>query len=288
MQTLSSVEGVRQQIAEWKKKGESIAFVPTMGDLHAGHLALVEESRRYQRVVVSIFVNPLQFGEGEDFQNYPRFLAEDSEKLEREQVDLLFSPSVELLYPEDSRNCTRVEVPGLSELLCGKSRPGHFTGVATVVCKLFNIVHPDVAIFGEKDYQQLLVIRKLAADLNMPVQIKGVPTIREKDGLAMSSRNRYLSEEERKVAPELYQLLVRLAEKLSVLQGGLDAMKPCLTEAIRSLNSKGFNVDYLEVRRSGDLGSPEPQDDSLRIFAAAWLGKARLIDNLPVLRQNVG
>ncbi|RMH21548.1 MAG: pantoate--beta-alanine ligase [Gammaproteobacteria bacterium] len=287
MQILSAVEDVRQQVTHWKGQEESIAFVPTMGDLHAGHLALITEARKFQRVVVSIFVNPLQFGEGEDYQNYPRSDRADREKLAACKVDLLYCPTVEALYPDGTHNCTHIEIPVLGNQLCGKSRPGHFSGVATVVCKLLNIIQPDVAIFGEKDYQQLLVIRKLVADLNIPVKIEGVPTVREKDGLAMSSRNRYLSEEERKLAPRLYRILFDLAETLSQSSGGIAAMKPCITEAAGLLTSNGFAVDYLEVRREQDLGMPQPEDRYLRLFVAAWLGKARLIDNLPILRQNV-
>jgi pantoate--beta-alanine ligase len=252
-----------------------------MGNLHAGHLALVAEARRLaERVVVSIFVNPLQFGPQEDFGAYPRTLARDQELLAGAGTDLLFAPSVEVVYPRGQADQTRVEVPGISDILCGASRPGHFVGVATVVCKLFNMVQPDLAVFGEKDYQQLLVIRRMTLDLSLPVVIQGLATVREADGLAMSSRNGYLTAQERARAPTLYLTLQRCAEWL---RQGLDiaAVEGLAGEEI---TAAGFGPDYVSVRRATDLGLPQVGDRELVILAAARLGRARLIDNLRVER----
>ncbi len=215
MITLDQIEPLRAQIAAWRSQGERTAFVPTMGNLHAGHLDLVRRARQLApRVIVSIFVNPLQFGPTEDLAAYPRTLAADTRLLAQAQADLLFAPSVGEIYPQGQQGQCRVEVPGISEMLCGASRPGHFVGVATVVCKLFNMVQPDVAVFGEKDFQQLLVIRRMVADLCMPVEIVGAPTVREADGLAMSSRNGYLTTQERARAPQLFATLQASAKAL--------------------------------------------------------------------------
>jgi len=214
MRTLASVEDVRKTINDWRLAGERIAFVPTMGDLHEGHLALVRHAlSRAPHVVVSIFVNPAQFGPGEDFAAYPRTLESDEEKLQQESAELLFAPSVETLYPGGAEETTRIDVPQLSRGLCDDFRPGHFAGVATVVARLFNLVQPDIAVFGEKDYQQLAVIRRMVQDLCWPIEIDAVPTVREADGLAMSSRNRYLNAEQRELAPVLYQTLCEVAEQ---------------------------------------------------------------------------
>jgi pantoate--beta-alanine ligase len=270
---------LRERVAEWRRQGDPVALVPTMGNLHAGHLTLVREARRSAaRVVVSIFVNPLQFGPAEDFAAYPRTLERDRALLEGESVDLLFAPAVETVYPRGRANQTRVEVRGISDILCGASRPGHFAGVATVVCKLFNMVQPDLALFGEKDFQQLLVIRLMTEDLSLPVDIRGVATVREPDGLAMSSRNAYLTGEERALAPRLYQGLVRSAERLRAGMGAGEAEHV----ATRELAGAGFDVDYVAVRRSRDLDPPGPADTALVVLAAARLGRARLIDNLRV------
>jgi pantoate--beta-alanine ligase len=272
---------LRSRVDSWRRGG-NVAFVPTMGNLHAGHLSLVKEARvEADRVVASIFVNPLQFGAGEDFDSYPRTLERDSEMLQAEGTDLLFAPSVEVMYPKPQAEQTRVEVPGISDLLCGASRPGHFVGVATVVCKLFNMVQPDIAVFGKKDYQQLMVIRRMVEDLAMPVTVVGVETTRESDGLAMSSRNGYLSAEERAIAPALYRIIRAAAARL---QQGDEDYASLEREAAGELEAKGLRSDYFSVRRAEDLGMPGPMEKALVILAAAYLGKARLIDNLEVSR----
>ena len=281
MITVNAVDDLRAQIDTWRRGG-NVAFVPTMGNLHAGHLSLVKEARKIaDRVVASIFVNPLQFGAGEDFENYPRTFERDSEMLIEEGTDLLFAPPVEVMYPKPQADQTRVEVPGLSELLCGAHRPGHFVGVATVVCKLFNMVQPDIAVFGKKDYQQLMVIRRMVEDLAMPVAIVGVETMREADGLAMSSRNGYLGAQERALAPMLYRTLGDLAVRLG---DGEDDFYGLEEEAAAALDGAGFRTDYIAIRRASDLLDPAPGDTELVILAAAYLGKARLIDNIEVTR----
>jgi pantoate--beta-alanine ligase len=277
--TVDAVDDLRAQIDIWRRGG-NVAFVPTMGNLHAGHISLVKEARKIaDRVVASIFVNPLQFGAGEDFENYPRTLERDSEMLIDEGTDLLFAPPVEVMYPKPQADQTRVEVPGLSELLCGACRPGHFVGVATVVCKLFNMVQPDIAVFGNKDYQQLMVIRRMVEDLAMPVAIVGVETMREADGLAMSSRNGYLGADERALAPMLYRTLSDLAARLG---DGEDDFHRLEQEAAAVLDGAGFRTDYLAIRRASDLLDPAAGETELVILAAAYLGKARLIDNIEV------
>ncbi len=257
-----------------------VAFVPTMGNLHQGHLALVRRARELaERVVVSIFVNPLQFDRKEDLEAYPRTLERDAELLEGEGVELLFAPTVEFIYPEGMERHTRVEVPVVSEGLCGASRPGHFTGVATIVCKLFNLVQPQIAVFGKKDYQQLLVVRKMVADLALPVEILGVETVREADGLAMSSRNNYLTTEERRRAPALYQALRAVAQAMIAGRRDYGELE---SEGRARLDAAGLQVDYFEIRRAEDLAPAGENDGRLVILAAAFLGKARLIDNLEV------
>ncbi len=280
MDTIHDIDSMRRCTATWRAEGRRVGFVPTMGNLHAGHLRLVEEARsRAERVVVSVFVNPLQFGPSEDFDTYPRTLAEDSAKLERLGVDVLFAPAESQMYPWGREAATRVEVPALSDILCGASRPGFFVGVATVVAKLFNIVAPHVTIFGEKDFQQLLVIRRMVADLNLDLEVVGVPTVREPDGLAMSSRNGYLSEAERGIAPALYRTLESVRDRLLAGERDFDALE---ADASRRLDGAGLRPDYVSIRRSEDLGSPEARDKALIVLAAAWLGGARLIDNLRV------
>lgn len=278
MRTVETVADLRYAISKWRAAGESIALVPTMGNLHEGHLDLVRRARSLaDRVVVSIFVNPLQFGENEDFTAYPRSEVDDSEKLIAVSTDLLFMPGVTEVYRRPQAELTRVEVPGLSDLFCGASRAGHFVGVATVVCKLFNMAQPDLAVFGEKDYQQLLVIRQMVQDLSFPIEIHGLPTVREVDGLARSSRNGYLTDKQRSLAPALYRQLKATASRLA--QGQRDF--PLLEEqAMSHLESAGFIPDYYAIRRAGDLAEPGPEDHSLVILAAAYLGKARLIDNI--------
>jgi pantoate--beta-alanine ligase len=282
MELIEDVTTLRQRLRAWRRAGDRIALVPTMGNLHRGHLRLVQEAHAYaQRTVVSIFINPMQFGPGEDFAAYPRTLAQDRKLLEQQQTDLLFAPSVAMVYPSPPSDQTRVEVPGLSDILCGASRPGHFVGVTTVVCKLFNMVQPDLAVFGEKDFQQLLVIRHMTDDLCMPISILGVPTVREPDGLALSSRNAYLLPEERARAPALYLALQQAASGLRAGLG-VDAVQ---RQAEQSLGQAGLVPDYVSVRRAADLGEASPEDTDLVILAAARLGKARLIDNLCISRE---
>lgn len=279
MLTLHSVIELRDCISRWRFTGQRIALVPTMGNLHVGHLKLVEQAREHaERVVVSIFVNPLQFGPSEDFKSYPRTLEADKAKLMSATTDLLFAPSVGEMYPGGQAQVTHVEVPELSAILDGKFRPGHFIGVATVVAKLFNMVQPDVALFGEKDYQQLVVIRRMVADLSMPVEIIGVPTMREPDGLAMSSRNQYLTPSERELAPLLYRTLCEVAQ---ALQDGRRDLQKLESEAVRTL-SDGMRPDYVSIRTARMLTSPSADTADFVVLAAAWLGKARLIDNIEV------
>ncbi len=278
MNTQRTINGVREQVRAWRRGGERIAFVPTMGNLHAGHMSLVARARELaDRVVVSIFVNPLQFSAGEDLSAYPRTPEEDAALLQAAGVELLFLPEEAEIYPRGRDGVTFVEVPGLSDLLCGASRPGHFRGVATVVNKLFNIVQPDVACFGEKDFQQLAVLRRMVAELDMPVEMVGVPTLRESDGLAMSSRNGYLTAEERQIAPALYQTLQTLAERLRSGESDYSLLQ---REGASMLEKAGLRPDYLEMRRTDDLLPPHGGEGALVILAAAWLGRARLIDNL--------
>ena len=276
MRIVNTVIELREVIKTWRSKGESVAFVPTMGNLHAGHLHLVSMAKRKaDRVVVSIFVNPTQFGAGEDFETYPRTEREDREKLEAENADLLFQPAVADIYSPDAK--TVVTVTGLSDVYCGASRPGHFSGVATVVCKLFNIVQPDIALFGLKDFQQLTVIKTMVRDLNIPVEITGVDTVREPSGLAMSSRNGYLTEDEKKVAPKLYHSLC--AARDAVLAGD-QTYANIEQQALLFLQQAGFQPDYFFVCRSRDLTKATAKDVDLVLLAAAKLGKTRLIDNI--------
>ena len=268
---------VRQHVANWRRAGLSIAFVPTMGNLHEGHLALVELARRQaDRVVVSIYVNPLQFGPGEDFEAYPRTLDADQGKLTVAAADLLIVPRTTDIYPEGAERHTFVEVPGLSDDLCGHHRPGHFRGVTTIVCKLLNWVQPDLLILGEKDYQQLIIIRRMVADLAIPVTVIGGATVREPSGLALSSRNAYLTPDERTQATELSRALM---EGSTALLRGVGDFSRIEAECAARLSRSGFRVDYVSIRRTTDLSLPTPTDRSLVILAAAWLGRTRLIDN---------
>jgi len=279
MMLIDDISSLRRCLAPWRRSGRSIALVPTMGNLHPGHLALVREARRVaDHTLVSIFVNPLQFGPDEDFGSYPRTLERDRALLEAEGTDLLFAPPLQVVYPHGSQGQTRVEVPGLSNILCGASRPGHFAGVATVVCKLFNMAQPDVAVFGEKDYQQLLVIRRMVEELCLPVAVRGLATVREPDGLAMSSRNGYLSTAERVRAPALYKALCRAGERLreGLAAGEVERM------GAEALAVDGLKPDYFSVRRASDLQPITPDDRDLVVLTAAHLGAARLIDNLRV------
>lgn len=278
MNTVKTVLELRAAVARARGEGKRIAFVPTMGNLHEGHVALVEKAgQRADFVVASIFVNPLQFGPNEDLAKYPRTLVADQEKLVAAGCQLLFHPDVEEMYPHGQEGQTRVSVPGVSEGLCGGSRPGHFEGVATVVTKLFNMVQPDLAVFGEKDFQQLAVIRTLVRDLNMPVQIIGEPTVRAEDGLALSSRNGYLSAEQRAAAPALYRTLQQLA---SAIRDGNRDFAQLIEAGQASLVSAGFRPDYLEIREASSLRPAEANDTKLVILGAAFMGTTRLIDNL--------
>ncbi len=280
MITARSAADLRARVREWRTRENRIAFVPTMGNLHAGHMRLVRRARTTaDRVVVSIFVNPMQFGRGEDFASYPRTLEADSAALMEADADLLFVPDVEVVYPRDLEQMTRVEVPALGTILCGASRPGHFAGVTTVVAKLFNLVQPDSAVFGEKDYQQLVIIRRMVEDLSIPISIEGIPTVREPDGLAMSSRNRYLEPRERSIAPGLYQALCEAGDRLGAGERDYGAVEQAARE---TLIRAGFEPDYVSIRRATDLEPPMSDDKVLRVLAAAWLGGARLIDNIEV------
>lgn len=278
MDIFQTIPEFRDQLARWRLNKETIAFVPTMGNLHAGHLNLVEKARTVaDHAVVSIFVNPLQFSEGEDYAVYPRTLETDCKKLTQVQTDVIFTPTVTDIYPEGMQANTRVEVPRLSHLLCGSYRPGHFIGVATVVNKLFNIVQPNIALFGEKDYQQLLVIKKMVADLSIPIEIIGVPTVREVDGLAMSSRNGYLTTEQRALAPRLFQVLDQVRCQIEAGEQDVIALE---SQACTELKNDGFVLDYVVVRNGQTLTFPTAKDKTLVILAAAYLGKTRLIDNV--------
>ena len=276
----TTIESVRDIIKQWRNQGNRIAFVPTMGNLHAGHIKLVTEAKKQaDKVVVSVFVNPTQFGEGEDFESYPRTEIEDSKKLKAVATDLLFLPSAEEMYQQNA--LTTVVVSGLSTLHCGASRENHFEGVATIVTKLFNTIQPDVAFFGEKDFQQLLIIRTVVKDLNFPVQIIGVATQREADGLALSSRNNYLSKQDREIAPKLYQSLCDAKKSiLSTTQNMRDIERNQRTH----LNELGFKVDYFSICRGDDLQQANEGDVEIVILVAAQLGKPRLIDNLSFSR----
>ncbi|OLS62468.1 pantoate--beta-alanine ligase [Pseudomonas putida] len=278
MNTVKTVLELRAAVARARGEGKRIAFVPTMGNLHSGHAALVTKAaQRADFVVASIFVNPLQFGPSEDLDKYPRTLAADQEKLLEAGCNLLFAPTVEEMYPDGMGVQTRVSVPQLSEGLCGASRPGHFEGVATVVSKLFNMVQPDIAVFGQKDFQQLAVIRAMVRDLNMPIQIIGEPTVRAEDGLALSSRNGYLDAEQRATAPVVYRTLSTLAD--GIRQGRRD-FPALIAEGQQTLVAAGLKPDYLEVRQALNLRPALDTDRDLVILVAAYLGPTRLIDNL--------
>lgn len=278
MQILHTTAEMRGLSREWREQGERLCLVPTMGNLHAGHLRLVDRARALgSRIVASIFVNPMQFGPKEDFAAYPRTFEADCARLREHGVHAVFAPDVPEIYPRPLDAMTRIEVPGVSEDLCGRSRPGHFTGVATVVAKLFNIVQPQAAVFGEKDFQQLLVIRRMAADLALPVEIEGVATLREADGLAMSSRNAYLESERRGQAPALYRTLCHVHSELTAGRRDYAALED---EARRTLAAGGFEPDYIAVRRAEDLRAPAAEDADLVVLGAARLGRARLIDNI--------
>jgi pantoate--beta-alanine ligase len=280
MDTVTTVAAVREHVRRWRSEGRRVAFVPTMGNLHTGHVSLIEAARRHgDRFVASIFVNPMQFGPNEDYAQYPRTPTKDADMLAEAGCNLMFMPDVAQIYPNGSERATRVDVPSLARVLDGEFRPGHFEGVSTIVATLFHIVEPDVAIFGEKDFQQLTIIRRMVADLCMPVEIVGAPTVRDSDGLAMSSRNQYLTSAERQVAPRIYQTLRAAAGRL---QAGDTEFSSIERTGVEALAKAGMKPDYFSVRRAQDLGAPAPDTKHLVVLTAARLGKARLIDNIQV------
>ncbi len=278
MQTITRIADMRALVRDWRFAREGIAFVPTMGNLHAGHASLIGAAHLHgRRVVASVFVNPLQFGPNEDYAAYPRTPDEDAALLEAQGVDVLFLPTVDEMYPQGVAGSTIVDVPELSGILCGAVRPGHFQGVATVVVKLLNLVQPDVGIFGEKDYQQLTIIRRSIEDLCLPVRIVGAPTVRADDGLALSSRNRYLNPQERAIAPEVYRALDRARRRLESGDSDVEGIE---REGLAALVKAGFRPDYFEVRMAGTLAKPHGQNVDVVVLTAARLGRARLIDNV--------
>lgn len=280
LETLVKPNDIRQRVFDWRHQGLRVALVPTMGNLHEGHATLVNHARKHaDKVVVSIFVNPLQFGPSEDFARYPRTPAEDMALLEQYKADLLFSPEVQDMYPDGMTHHTVVNVPELSDILCGQFRPGHFAGVATVVAKFFNIVLPDIAVFGEKDFQQLHIIKRMTVDLCLPLEVIGIPTVREKDGLAMSSRNRYLDAEQRKQAPKIFEVLSYVAQQITSGHRNFKVLEKAATDR---LASAGFNTDYVSIRDANTLQLPTKHSHELVVLTAARLGRARLIDNLRV------
>lgn len=291
MDIFTEILPLRAAVQNLKKQSLSLALVPTMGNLHAGHLSLVKKARQSaDRVVVSIFVNPLQFGVNEDFATYPRSLETDIEKLSSLNVDFIFSPPASLMYPEANQYNTRVSVQGLSAELCGATRPHFFDGVTTVLTKLFNLVQPNIAIFGEKDYQQLVIVRRMVKNLNFPIEILGMPIVREKDGLAMSSRNQYLTPSERTIANQLHITLCFLKEKILA---DLQNFPNLIDSSIQSLNQIGFKTDYLSLRDAENLTSVSAADITMPdrefiLLAAAYLGKTRLLDNIKFFIQCKG
>lgn len=280
MQIATTIAEVREKVLEWRSAGRKVGFVPTMGNLHDGHLALCRLARKVTRhYVVSAFVNPMQFGPNEDFDHYPRTPEKDEDLLRSVQCDLLYRPAVEEIYPNGLLNAVRVEVPGLTDILCGESRPGHFGGVASVVNRLLNIVQPHVAVFGEKDFQQLAIVRRMVDELKIPVNIVGAPTVRTADGFAMSSRNQYLSDDERALAPRMYEELCKVAEAIELGQGSLSEIMQLEAKARAALTADGFAVDYFSTVSVNTLRKPSISESDLVVMCAARLGKARLIDN---------
>lgn len=280
MDTVTTVAAVREHVRRWRSEGRRVAFVPTMGNLHAGHVSLIEAARRHgDRFVASIFVNPMQFGPNEDYAQYPRTPTQDARMLAEAGCNLMFMPDVAEIYPSGSERATRVDVPSLSRILDGEFRPGHFEGVSTIVATLFHIVEPDVAVFGEKDFQQLTIIRRMVADLCLAVEVVGAPTVRDTDGLAMSSRNQYLTPAERQVAPRIYQTLQAAAARL---QAGDAEFSSIERAGVEALETAGMKPDYFSVRRAQDLGAPAQDTRHLVVLTAARLGRARLIDNIQV------
>ena len=282
MDTVTTIAAVRERVSVWRKEGKRVAFVPTMGNLHPGHISLIELARKKgDRFVASIFVNPMQFGPNEDYAHYPRTPRNDEAMLAEAGCDLMFMPDIAEIYPRGYEHDTRVAVPELSAVLDGEFRPGHFDGVSTVVAKLFNIVTPHIAVFGEKDFQQLAIIRRMIADLCIAIEIVGAPTVREADGLAMSSRNQYLTDGERKTAPAINRGLKRAVARV---QGGETNFAAIEAEEIEALKNLGFRPDYFTVRDASTLTLPDTGARHLVVLVAARLGKARLIDNLQIHR----
>ena len=280
IETITELDALRARVREWRQQGLRVGFVPTMGNLHDGHLALCRLARKVTRhYIVSAFVNPMQFGPNEDFNHYPRTPEQDEQLLKSVQCDLLYRPTAEEIYPHGLLNAVRIEVPGLTDVLCGATRPGHFEGVASVVNRLFNIVQPDVAVFGEKDFQQLAIVRRMVEDLKMTINVIGAPTVRTPDGLAMSSRNQYLTEEERKIAPRIYEELCKVAEAIEIGQGSLSEIMQLESKSRAALKQDGFEVDYFSVASVNTLRKPSISESDLVVLCAARLGKARLIDN---------
>ena len=278
---MTDIPALRALLKKWRDAQQTIALVPTMGNLHQGHLSLVEKAKAVaDKAVVTIFVNPLQFGPNEDYAEYPRTLEADCAQLETLNVDLVFTPTAEQLYPRGLQQCTKVEVPELNKILCGVSRPQFFTGVTTVVNLLFNIIQPDKAIFGQKDYQQLLIVKRMVKDLWMPIEILGMPTYRETDGLAMSSRNGYLTPEQRAIAPTLFHTLMSVKEKLVAGHRDFAVLEQ---QAISTLTTAGFTPDYIKICNTYDLHPATSTEKEFAVLAAAWLGKTRLIDNIEVI-----
>ncbi len=281
MLVISDIKVLRATVKAWRQEGHTVAFVPTMGNLHQGHLKLVDEARqRADKVIVSIFVNPMQFGANEDLAKYPRTLAEDCAGLTDHQADAVFTPTPELIYPKGLEVQTAVDVPFIGDNHCGASRPGHFRGVSTIVTKLFNLVQPDIALFGKKDYQQLAVIRALTIDLSFPIEIIGIDTERAADGLALSSRNGYLSPEQRATAPLIYQQLQWLAQQIR--DEGASNFRALEQQVRETLSQAGFRPDYVNICQRHNLELAKDSKSPLVILLAAYLGTTRLIDNLEV------
>ncbi|KGJ99206.1 pantoate--beta-alanine ligase [Thalassotalea sp. ND16A] len=279
MKTVSQTTELRQQISAWRKQGLKIAFVPTMGNLHAGHISLVAEAHKHaDKIVASIFINPMQFAANEDIGNYPRTMDADKKKLIAANTDLLFTPTADIIYPKGLDKQSYVEVPNVSDGYCGESRPGHFRGVSTVVCKLFNLVQPDVACFGLKDYQQVQVIQTMVEDLSMPIEIIPVATMREQSGLAMSSRNNYLTAEEKVTAATLNKTMRWLAEQLKSNKD----FSALMAQAKEKIDASGMKTDYIHISHARTLNPATADDNDIVILAAAHCGKARLIDNIQV------
>ncbi|SHJ52358.1 pantoate--beta-alanine ligase [Cycloclasticus pugetii] len=283
MLVVATIKELQNALHKHRQANKKIAVVPTMGNLHEGHLALVKTAQQHADiVVVTLFVNPTQFGANEDLDSYPRTFQDDCDKLDALNTSILFAPNIDEMYPLGGDQTTHVHVPNMTQVLCGASRPGHFDGVTTIVSKLFNITRADIAIFGEKDYQQLAVIRRMVNDLNIPIKIIGKPIVREPDGLAMSSRNGYLSEKERRIAPRLHQLLQTI--KQEIIEGNHD-LKSLESHAITDLIEAGFKPDYLQIYQRSELRPATENDKEIIILAAAFLGSTRLIDNIYVNRS---